>query len=510
MRKAFLYLIIVLAAVSVFMGCSQIKSGHVTIQSLYFQTESGATFTELDSLYIDHYEVNGTVFRGLPCPIYNLPGDAYYSYELKACDADGFVVASAEGQWYVIANTTAPQTATLTVKHQHVFDDSKWVNDQTYHWHGTTCDEATCGNTLRKDKEEHNFVQDVCSVCGYENHTFSDTWSSNADKHWHAATCGHNVRKDEADHVFDGDSNVCTVCGCTRHEHEFSKDWSFDIYYHWHDATCEHKGKVKSDSGDHSYGSEYYVNAPTCISGGTVAYSCTVCGKTVTYSVSATGVHDFNEYGVCKNCSIHDATGCYVFYDKGSYSDGWRYLEVAPADLKVVNGVPTVDKTAEGYANGADTFVFGFYRTSDKGYNLYINGTSTYNAANCTGTAIGTGKSNTQRLVSCMGAATYSDSVESGKTGNYAARLCSMLTYTYNGATIDGWFLPSKDELNQMYLKGYAIDGLYRGSNHIYYWSSTEDETNQMAAWEQPFVGSEFHIGAGRDTYNRIRPIRAF
>lgn len=506
MKKVFLYLIIVLAAVSVFVGCSLVKSGHVKIESLYFQTENGATFTDVDTLYIDHYEVNGTVFRGTPYTIYNLPGDKYYSYTLNACDADGFVVASAEGQWYVIAGSTDSQTATLTVKHQHVFDDSKWVSDQTSHWHATTC-----GHTLPKDKAEHQFVEDVCSVCGYENHTFSDKWSYNADKHWHAATCGHNVRKDEADHVFDGDSNVCTVCGCTRHEHEFSNDWSSDLHYHWHDATCEHKGKVRSDSGEHSYGSEYYEKAPTCISGGTAAYSCTVCGKTVTYSVPATPeIHDFNENGVCKNCSIHDATGCYVFYDKGEDSGGWRYLEVAPADLKVVNGVPTVDKTAEGYANGADTFVFGYYRTSDNGYNWYINGATKYNAANCTGTAVGTGKSNTQSLVLRMGAATYSDSVGSGKTGNYAAKLCNDLRYTFNGKTFDGWFLPSKDELNEIFRNRDAIDGLYRGMDHMYYWSSTEDETNQMAAWEQPLVGSEFHIGAPRSSLNRIRPIRAF
>ena len=505
MKRAFLYLIIVLTAVSVFMGCSLVKSGHVKIESLYFQTENGATFTDLDTLYIDHYEVNGTVFRGTPYTLYNLPGDKYYSYTLNACDADGFVVASTDGQWYVIAGSTDSQTATLTVKHQHVFDDSKWVKDQTYHWHATTC-----GHTLPKDKAEHQFVEDVCSVCGFENHTFSDEWSSNADKHWHAATCGHNVRKDEADHVFDGDSKVCAVCGCTKHEHTFSKDWSSDIYYHWHDATCEHKGQVKSDSGEHSYGPEYFENAPTCISGGTAAQICTICGKKKTYSVPATPeVHDFNEDGICKNCHIHDATGCYVFYDKGEYSDGWRYLEVAPADLKVVNGVPTVDKTAEGYANGTDRFVFGFYRTSDKGYNLYINGTTTYNAANCTGTAIGTGKSNTQSLVSRMGAATYSDSVESGKTAAYAAKLCNDLRYTFNGKTIDGWFLPSKDELNQMYWKGYAIDGLDKG---IYcdYWSSSEYSNNQMAAWQQPFVGNGSQSYAGRDTINRIRPIRAF
>ena len=41
--------------------------------------------------------------------------------------------------------------------------------------------------------------------------------------------------------------------------------------------------------------------------------------------------------------------GGYIFYDKGYYSDGWRYLEAAPADLRVIDGVPTVDVNTPGY-----------------------------------------------------------------------------------------------------------------------------------------------------------------
>ena len=42
-------------------------------------------------------------------------------------------------------------------------------------------------------------------------------------------------------------------------------------------------------------------------------------------------------------------SGGIVFYDKGEYSDGWRYLEVAPADLRVVTGTPSVDKSDPWY-----------------------------------------------------------------------------------------------------------------------------------------------------------------
>lgn len=42
-------------------------------------------------------------------------------------------------------------------------------------------------------------------------HTFSDKWSSNSEKHYHAATCGHDEIKDASEHEFkDG---VCGICG---------------------------------------------------------------------------------------------------------------------------------------------------------------------------------------------------------------------------------------------------------------------------------------------------------
>lgn len=198
----------------------------------------------------------------------------------------------------------------------------------------------------------------------------------------------------------------------------------------------------------------------------------------------------------------------YVFYDKGYYSDGWRYLEAAPADLKIVDEVPTVDKTTKGYSNGVSDFSFGYYKTSEYGDYLYVNGKTTYNKKNCTGTAIGTGKTNTQRLVSAMGNETYSSSFWSyAKTKNYAARLCDILTYTINGIIYDDWFLPSKDELNLIY-ENPSIGGFGIGN----YWTSSEDSSNARYAWYQNVYRGEqesderYGVGHGL----QVHPIRAF
>ena len=222
---------------------------------------------------------------------------------------------------------------------------------------------------------------------------------------------------------------------------------------------------------------------------------CTTCGYTKLISTANAG-------------DIGPAGGI-VFYDKGEYSDGWRFLEAAPADLRVVHGNPSVDSTLEGYSNGSMRFVFGYFRTTSGGSNLYVNGTTTYNAADCTRTAVGTGKTNTDLLVTAMGDNTYSESTGKTKTTQYAAKLCADLEY--NG--FDDWFLPSADELDLVYtnlhkagLGGFAGDS--RNSYEDSYWSSSE---------EDPKYASRLRFNCGppqipnvRYKDYRVRPVRAF
>ena len=73
----------------------------------------------------------------------------------------------------------------------------------------------------------------------------------------------------------------------------------------------------------------------------------------------------------------------------------------------------------------------------------------------------------------------------------------------------DDWFLPSKEELNKLYISRYAVGG-YAAAE---YWSSSDnyDATldSATAAWSQSFdTGVQRHMGK----YNtfRVRAIRAF
>lgn len=104
-----------------------------------------------------------------------------------------------------------------------------------------------------------------------------------------------------------------------------------------------------------------------------------------------------------------------------------------------------------------------------------------------TSTALGTGMANTTAIVNGCGEA------------GIAARICNELTL--NGY-ID-WFLPSKDELNKLYLNKAAIDGFSNSP----YWSSSDYSINH--AWWQYF--SNGYQGDGDKDFSRyVRAVRAF
>ena len=83
--------------------------------------------------------------------------------------------------------------------------------------------------------------------------------------------------------------------------------------------------------------------------------------------------------------------------------------------------------------------------------------------ATTTAAAIGTGLANTDNIISSQG----------GATGSYAAGICADYSVTDGGVTYDDWYLPSEDELNQLYINRAEIGGF--ASN--YFWSSTESST---------------------------------
>jgi hypothetical protein len=107
-----------------------------------------------------------------------------------------------------------------------------------------------------------------------------------------------------------------------------------------------------------------------------------------------------------------------------------------------------------------------------------------------TKTAIGSGLSNTNTIITIQG--------EPQK--NYAAGLARA----YNGGGYSDWFLPSKDELNKLYLNRVVVGGFKNNS----YWSSTESDDIRQA-WIHAFQDGSQDI-ATKPFFGFVRAIRSF
>ena len=151
--------------------------------------------------------------------------------------------------------------------------------------------------------------------------------------------------------------------------------------------------------------------------------------------------------------------GGYIFYiNENAGSGEWKYLEAAPEDLS------------------------GSYKWGSDG----THGTDT---------AIGKGQSNTKALME----AKKNDSSLSFP----AAEECDK--YTYGG--YDDWFLPSSEELNEMYKNLASADkgGTWQEG---WYWSSSEKDSDHT--YYQSFLtGSPSDNLRGNNT-NCVRPVRMF
>ena len=145
-----------------------------------------------------------------------------------------------------------------------------------------------------------------------------------------------------------------------------------------------------------------------------------------------------------------------VFYVADSLNSWGRYLEVAPNTWQGGTEDPTM-----AWCNVINTLI-------------------------PTKPDIGTGASNTAAMISqCSSGAAVS-------------------AYAYKGGGKSDWFLPSKEELNQMYLFSYKTK---KGGFAAYYWSSSADGASYV--FEQNLTNGDLLL-AVKSRILYVRPIRAF
>ena len=115
-----------------------------------------------------------------------------------------------------------------------------------------------------------------------------------------------------------------------------------------------------------------------------------------------------------------------------------------------------------------------------------------------TATAIGTGKSNTDKIIN----------VQQGSLNWYAAGVAK----DYKGGEYNDWYLPSRDELNLLYTQKVMVGGFESSGGYPYvYYSSTETNSDH-AHFTIFFNGTNYPCCSysEKNNLNKVRAIRKF
>ena len=109
------------------------------------------------------------------------------------------------------------------------------------------------------------------------------------------------------------------------------------------------------------------------------------------------------------------------------------------------------------------------------------------------GTGIGAGNLNTESIL------------QQQQSFDSAARAA-----WYGNGNIGRWYLPSRDELVELYKNSAKVDG----PTANLYWSSTEPNPGQMVAYTVDFSTGDVSYNQYKDGYSQspkyVRPVRAF
>jgi hypothetical protein len=185
--------------------------------------------------------------------------------------------------------------------------------------------------------------------------------------------------------------------------------------------------------------------------------SCHITGQSCNDGDAATTNDQYNAQCVCAGTASYSLgsqgpAGGYVFYDKGSYTNGWRYLEAYPSEVLGTWGCQSTN----------------------------IIGTST---------AIGTGENNTSLILA---------------TCNQTNTVASLINNLVIGG-FDDWFVPSRDELARIQdvLVTPNIGNFYAG----FYWSSSQNTAINAYFYDFEFDFSDIQ---SKSTQIIALPVRSF
>ena len=236
---------------------------------------------------------------------------------------------------------------------------------------------------------------------------------------------------------------------------------------------------IAIDSDNHNYGN-WITTAPTCTTTGIDTRTCSLNAthKETRNETVALG-HDWNtETGLCgNNCGE-------LYYNLGDIGPGGGNIFYRTA----TGFTMTDDNTTAHYLEAAPADIAtGLEWASSAFLPPDFGGTGNYVDITGTETAIGTGRKNTVLILATDANAP-------------AAKACNDYS---NGGKTD-WFLPSKDELNQLYVNRTSVGS----TKNDFYFSSSQ--YNSEYAWSLRFVSGNQSGFSKYGSNSVVRAVRAF
>lgn len=189
-------------------------------------------------------------------------------------------------------------------KLNHTYSRS-WENDLIYHWH-----ECLCG--AKSGISEHQYGKWVTIK--------SPTCAVEGTKKRSCSVCRHAETQ-----------------AIDKLTHAYSQTWSSNADYHWHECSCG----TKTQFATHSFGAWTIIKNATCNSSGTQKRVCSVCRSAQTKDIPMIN-HSFVD-GYCKNCGVHDGNTYQLSFNANGGSVSLSSINLRHGDAYGSLPTPTRD-----------------------------------------------------------------------------------------------------------------------------------------------------------------------